>query len=275
VNLPWLAIYVTLGLGIYAQLRNLEVGVPWAAFVTYLALSLPILDTHVALAGYADLPVAAVMTLGVLALMRWERSRGSIDLVHLGLALALLPTLKVPGVVWAATLMLGLLIAAFGRTWGRIAIVSVAIAGASVAMVAILFRGKLVSVTGQAQADIAEPLLANLFLFDNWHLLWYVLPAAIALGWREAIRMRGTSATLVSGFLFLWVTFALTRAGNWVADYATVNRAFLHIAPAALVFAAYVFWQWARRAAGTDVHAAYATDRAPTRPAEEAGEPAG
>jgi hypothetical protein len=275
VNLPWLAIYVALGLGIYAQLRDLQVGAPWAAFVTYLALSLPILDTHVALAGYADLPVAAVMTLGVLSLMRWERGRGSIDLVHLGLALALLPTLKVPGVVWSAALLLGLLIAAFGRTWGRIAIVAVGIAGASVAIVAILFRGKLVSVAGQAQGDIAEPLLANLFLFDNWHLLWYLLPAAIALGWRDAIRMRGTSATLVAGFLFLWVTFALTRAGNWVADYATVNRAFLHIAPAALVFAAYVFWQWALRAAGTDVRAAHATDRVPTRAAEGAGEPAG
>jgi hypothetical protein len=247
VNLPWLAIYVALGVGIYAQLRRLDVAAPLALIVTYMGLSLPLLDTHVALAGYADLPVAATLALGMLALMRWERDRSRVDLVFVAIAIALLPTLKVPGVVWAATLLLGLLIAAFGRSWRRIVLVTLAIAAASAIVVALLFRGKFVSVSGQSQAEIAEPMVANLFLFDNWHLLWYVVPVAIALGWRDALRMRGTSVAFVAGFAFLWATFALTRAGNWVADYTTVNRAILHIAPAALVFAGYLFARWGKR----------------------------
>ena len=247
VNLPWLAIYVALGVGIYAQLRRLDVAAPLALIVTYMGLSLPLLDTHVALAGYADLPVAATLALGMLALMRWERDRSRVDLVFVAIAIALLPTLKVPGVVWAATLLLGLLIAAFGRSWRRIVLVTLAIAAASAIVVALLFRGKFVSVSGQSQAEIAEPMVANLFLFDNWHLLWYVVPVAIALGWRDALRLRGTSVALVAGFAFLWATFALTRAGNWVADYTTVNRAILHIAPAALVFAGYLFARWGKR----------------------------
>jgi hypothetical protein len=247
VNLPWLTIYVALGLGIYAQLRRLDVAAPLALIVTYMGLSLPLLDTHVALAGYADLPVAATVALGMLALMRWERDRARVDLVYVAIAIALLPTLKVPGVVWAATLLLGLLIAAFGRSWRRILLVTLGIAAACAVVVALLFRGKFVSVSGQSQAEIAEPMVANLFLFDNWHLLWYVVPVAIALGWRDALRMRGTSVAFVAGFAFLWATFALTRAGNWVADYTTVNRAVLHIAPAALVFAGYLFARQGKR----------------------------
>jgi hypothetical protein len=243
--LPWLAIFVALGAGIYSQLRGLGVGTPWALFVAYLALSMPLLDTHVALAGYADLPVGAVFTPGVLALMRWEQERDAMQLVCLGLSLALLPTLKVPGLVWAATLLLGLLIAVFGRTPGKMAMISLAVAGATALAAAALFRAKLVSVAAQGGADIAQPLATNLFLYDNWHLLWYALPAAVVLGWRHALQLRGTSATLLAGMMFLWLTFALTRAGNWVADYTTVNRALLHIAPAALVFAAFIFWKWA------------------------------
>ncbi|HWG36053.1 MAG TPA: hypothetical protein VN650_17960 [Gemmatimonadaceae bacterium] len=248
INLPWLTLCVALAAGIYAQARALRVAASWAMFITYAALSLPMLDTHVALAGYADLYVGAVFALAVMSLLRWERSREGIQLVYLVISIALLPTLKVPGVVWAATLLLGLLVAAFGRTRGRVAAITLSIAAATAVSVVALFRGKLVSVTGQAQGEVVQPLFDNLFLFDNWHLLWYVLPIALAIGWRDAIhRSRGTSATLVAGFVFLWATFALTRAGNWVADYSTVNRALLHIAPAALVFGAVLVWEWAIR----------------------------
>jgi hypothetical protein len=248
VNLPWLAICVALAAGIHGQMRSMGASRPWSLFVTYAALSLPLLDTHVALAGYADLFVAAVFTLGLLALVHWERERDSMQLVQFGIAVVLLPTLKVPGIVWSATLLLGLLVAIFGGTGGRVALIVSATSAITAGVVFLLFRSKIASVTGDAKAEVAQPLAANLFLFDNWHLLWYLVPIAVAVGWRDALhRMRGTSAALVAGFAFLWATFALTRAGNWVADYTTVNRALLHIAPAALVFSALLVREWALR----------------------------
>jgi hypothetical protein len=43
---------------------------------------------------------------------------------------------------------------------------------------------------------------------------------------------------LACGFAFLAWTFFFTQAGDWVVDYTTVNRALLHIAPAAIAYAA-------------------------------------
>ena len=42
---------------------------------TWLTLSLPILDVHVALAGYADLAMAAYLTLATLAALALSRRR--------------------------------------------------------------------------------------------------------------------------------------------------------------------------------------------------------
>lgn len=253
VNLPWLAFFVALGCGVYGQLRTLGASRSWSVVVGYLVLSLPLLDTHVALAGYADLPVSATYALGVLSLVAWERSGNPMQLVYLALLVVVLPTLKVPGTIWAATLVFGFLVARFGVTRLRTLSIGVAVLAATSIVVAILFRHKLTgSLHGAGNADVVQPLLDNLFLFDNWHLLWYLLPTAVALGWRSAIgSMRGTSAALAAGIAFLAVVFTLTRAGAWVGDYTTVNRAILHLAPAALAFGAIAFRDWAiRREAG-------------------------
>ena len=37
-----------------------------------------------------------------------------------------------------------------------------------------------------------------------------------------------------------------TNVANWVNDYTTVNRAILHIAPAAAAFGALLLWHWAQ-----------------------------
>lgn len=248
VNLPWLAFYIALGCGVYGQLRTLRMGQSWSIIVCYLVLSLPLLDTHVALAGYADLPVSVVYALGVLALVAWERTGHPIQLAYLVPIVIVLPTLKVPGTIWAATLAFGFLVARFGTTRLRTLSISATVLAATSVLVAIVFRHKLASVAGGGNSDIAQPMLENLFLFDNWHLLWYLLPISAWLGWRNAIGlMRGTSATLAAGTAFLIAVFTLTRAGAWVSDYTTVNRAILHLAPAMLVFGAIVFRDWAIR----------------------------
>lgn len=105
INLPWLAAWVALGIGLHAQLRRLGVPAAWSAVATYLALSLPLLDVHVALAGYADLHLAAAYALGLLALAEWEASRSRASLWLLAAAAALLPLLKVPGIAWLGTLL--------------------------------------------------------------------------------------------------------------------------------------------------------------------------
>ncbi len=71
VNLPWLFCWIALGLAFYGQARILGVSVLSALAFTYLLLSMPLLNAHVALAGYADLWLAVVYGLAGMAFFQW------------------------------------------------------------------------------------------------------------------------------------------------------------------------------------------------------------
>ena len=74
---------------------------PWIALaLVYALVSLPLIDAHVALAGYADLWVALTLGLATLAWTRWLIRREPSQLaLALGLALCL-PAIKLEGTVW-------------------------------------------------------------------------------------------------------------------------------------------------------------------------------
>jgi hypothetical protein len=253
VNAPWIAGFVALGLGVFGQLRRLGVGTAWATIAAWLVLSLPLLDTHVALPGYADFHLAAVYALAALALAQWETSPSRGALVLFVVAAALLPLLKVPGIAWLGTLALGLAIARFGTTPARIAGIGVAVLAVTVAGGMYVGSAKVAADAAATQYRIVESLTRHLFAFGNFHLLWYLLPLVLAAGWREVVALKATTIALLAGFGFLLWTFLFTQAGDWVVDYTTVNRALLHIAPALTAYAALLAWRWARsRAAAAD-----------------------
>ena len=75
MNWPWWQIGVALTLAVYGGLRSLGVAALAALVGAFLVASLPLANAHVALAGYADLPLAAWYTAAALAFLRWNRSR--------------------------------------------------------------------------------------------------------------------------------------------------------------------------------------------------------
>ena len=107
MNLPWWFASVAFAIAIYGALRRIEFS-PLAALVgTWIVVSLPLADVHVALAGYADLPMAAYFTLAALATLAWIRTRSLGDAI-LALLLAIAcPFIKTPGIVWVCTLRTG------------------------------------------------------------------------------------------------------------------------------------------------------------------------
>ena len=115
MNWPWLFLLIALTCAVYGALRGEGIA-PLAALVgAYLVASLPLLDTHAALAGYADLPMATIYTLAALAFYRWAMRRHRLDAaLALGLALCC-PLIKIPGLVWALTLLPGVVVALMPR----------------------------------------------------------------------------------------------------------------------------------------------------------------
>jgi hypothetical protein len=238
MNWPWWQIAVALSLAMYGGLRALGAS-PLAAIVgAFLVASLPLANVHVALAGYADLPLAAYYTTAVLAFLRWNRIRDWPDAVLVIWLLVAATQVKNPGIAWAATLLPALAVALSPRHGKRVAAILFGVAIVGLLVLArvdfTLFNYRL-----HLEFDPAWSALgASFFLLGNWHLLWYGAIAAALLAWRQLLSPSLAPLTVIvaAGVLFLFVVFGFTNARAWVADQTSINRATLHLAPVIVLF---------------------------------------
>ncbi|HKE40972.1 MAG TPA: hypothetical protein VKG21_14115 [Casimicrobiaceae bacterium] len=243
MNWPWLAMLVSLTVAVYGVLRGEGVAPLIALLGAYFIASLPLLDVHVALAGYADLPMAAVYTLAALATYRWCLRRDAADgVVALFLALAC-PLIKNPGWIWALTLVPGVVIALMPRRGVRVVVIGFGLT----ALIALLLARTEPVVQGyhlhlEFAAGWAQ-LIKAYFLMGNWNLLFYGVIVVFALGARRLLErpLVALAAIATAGLGFLFFVFAFTQAGYWLADLTTANRATLHLAPL-LVTLAVLTW---------------------------------
>lgn len=250
MNVPWWLASVALAIAVYGVLRLAGASALVASIAAWLVSSLPLANVHVVLAGYADLPMAAYYALAALAMWRWSQERSLRD-AALALLLALAcTTIKIPGIVWALTLVPGIVIAVFPKQGPRMALIGL---GGILLLLAVLAQTNPTILGYQLHLDFApawRALIGSFFVFGNWHLLWYALIVILIVGWRE-LRSRELitlSATIAAGMLFLFIVFCFTNAREWVTDQTTINRALLHMAPLALVFGVLVTRAWFARA---------------------------
>jgi hypothetical protein len=248
INTPWLAILAALGVAFYGQLRRIGTGLVPAMLFSYLLLSIPFIDLHVAVAGYADLFIAAAYGMAAMALWQWIRTRDRADAILALLCALACVAIKKEGVVWALTLLPPVLVA-INR---RIGLAAVGLLGA--AMLLYLFFGPgEVRVLGYALrtqfSNVSLPVFEHFFEMDNWHLLWYLALVVIVLRRRVLFiaAMAPMTVTMLGAFAFVFVVFFYSSAAFGVADETLVNRLPLHLAPA---LAFYLVRLW--RQAATD-----------------------
>jgi len=249
MNVFWWQCAVALALVVYAALRRLGYGRLGALTGTWLVSSLPLANVHVALAGYADLPMAAYYTVAAVAALRWIERRG-IDDALLALAfVAACPLIKTPGIIWAMTIVAAVVVGAWPRGGLRL----VGLSAAALAVLLSITSRYSPTVLGYTVHLTFAPAWAALrdsfFMLGNWHLLWYAVLAVAILGRREAAErpLQPFTTLIVAGFSFLLLVFGVTNARDWVADQTTVNRAALHLAPLAALWALAVFRRYATR----------------------------
>ena len=243
MNWPWLAILAALVAAVYGALRGEGAAPLLALFGAYLLASLPLVDVHVALAGYADLPMGAVYTLAAIAFYRWAMRRDMRDAVIALLLAGACPLIKTPGWIWAATLIPGVVIVLLPRRGARI--VGVGFALAALALLT-LARTEPTLLGYRLHLNFAPAwaqLVKSYYLMGNWNLLWYAVIALVAFGWRHLMKppLLPLAAVTAAGLGFLFFVFAFTDAAAWLADLTTANRATLHIVPL-LVFLGVLTW---------------------------------
>jgi hypothetical protein len=252
MNWPWLLMAIALSLSVYGALRDAGIQRLGALVGAYFVVSLPLLDTHVALAGCADLMLSGVYALAALALQRWALRRDQFD-ATLALLLALAcPLIKPSGALWALTLLPGVAVVLLPRR-------GLKIVGASFGVAALLVLALAQSDTTLAGYRLHldyqpqwRSQVAAYLLLGNWHLLWYAALAAALLGARTLLKPPLVPLTMVVawGLALLLVAPAFSGASAALADFTTFNRATLHLAPLLICLMLLVWRELTARAAG-------------------------
>lgn len=246
VNLPFWISGVAFVVAFYGALRRFAFEPMIALAGAALLATLPILNVHVALAGYADLPMAAYLTLGTVAALLAITQRSWPDALLALLLLAAGVLVKNPGKAWLVVLVPGLLVAAWPRRGLMLA--SIAFAAATLAMLLVAQRG--INVLGyQISAKYAMPwnaLFDAYFSFANWNLLFYALVAAAIAARRQLFSpaVAPLTSIVIGGLMFLYFGFAFTNAAAWVEDQSTVNRATLHLVPLMILWMLVALRAW-------------------------------
>jgi hypothetical protein len=251
INLPWWLTGVAFGLAVYGYLVR-EGFEPLIALIgAWLVLSLPILEIHIALAGYADLAMSAYFTIAALWSLQAARTRQWGDVATALLFLAACVLIKNPGVIWVATLVPGIVIVMLPRYGIRIA---AALFIAATLALLVLARTEPIIFLYHLHLDFDMPwrsLFDAYFSFGNWNVLWYGTIGVGVLARRHllSIEVAPYTAIVAAGLMFLFFGFAFTTARVWVEDQSTVNRATLHLAPLVIVWMLLSFRAWAGHAA--------------------------
>lgn len=254
VHLLWPGAWLALGLGLFGAQRRAGVEPGPALLVTAFVLTLPLVVAHAALAGYADLWVAAMLLVAVAQAERWQRLKRWQDGLLALLAAAMLPALKQEGAIWLACLAVAVVLSLLPRRGRWIALtaalgvfaISLPFGGLSLPLpglgwVKLGWGVAVVPGVGTLQLywrPVAGPVLDSLFLRDNWNLLWYLAPLLLWFS-RAALRQPSLGALgwfFAFGFVFQFVLFFFTDASQWAQNLTSLNRIALQIVPA------FVFW---------------------------------
>ena len=250
VGVAWCGALGAFALAAYGYWRAIGLGAWMALALVYGVVSLPLIDAHVALAGYADLWMAVTLGLATLAYARWLilRERGQ---WVLAVAMALLlPSIKLEGMVWLlafGAVVVVELVRSRKLSRAALGVVGVLVAVALMAGLASLsFGWKQVEIPSGgtfalAWHGVGSALLASLFTLPNWHLFWYLVPVLLVAR-RRRFRFDGAARLiglmLLIDFAFLFGLFFLTTASLWAQDFTSANRLILQLVPSVFVLAA-------------------------------------
>ena len=130
MNLPWWLLAIAFAFAVYGALRRAGLGATGALIGAWMVSSLPLANVHVALAGYADLPMATYFALAAITTWQWSAERTKANLAVAAFFALACPLIKTPGIAWALALAPGVLQAAFPQRGPKIIAAAFAIASA-------------------------------------------------------------------------------------------------------------------------------------------------
>jgi hypothetical protein len=255
INIPWLVCFAAMGAVFYGQLRLADVGITLSAVSTYLLISLPLINTHVALAGYADLFLGAAYCCAILSLHNWIKYQEKWLAILALLFGVLCPLIKTEGLIWALSLVPAAAVAYMSRRDAAKIFLLFFLWG----ILFLLVIPADLKIAGYATQDLAPTfhsealrgIILTVWVHDNWHLAGYFALLLIPLGVIMPGAMTGkflalttALASSVGAFVYL---FLFTGFGEGAADFAAVGRLSIHLAPTAIFLCVLIYNELLRR----------------------------
>lgn len=267
MNLPWVLCLIALAAAFYGQSREAGASSTAAIAFTYFLVSMPLLNTHVALAGYADFFLGACYCAAIMAFHNWSVSGNPWQgIMALFFALAC-PLIKNEGLFWLMSFAPALVVVLLP---GRRAAITLALALAGLLVALALFPEEAV-VAGhtlkelnlQYHPDALQAIAKNLMVHDNWHLLGYMLLFLLPL-WlisaRSSVRAHlGIAAALSTAAGLYLMLFLYTKYAYGAEHHTAVGRISLHLVPALTYFAMLLWKEISSPTQGDDPPAPAAT----------------
>jgi hypothetical protein len=253
VNTPVLLCGTALGLGLFGQCRETGLGPVPSLAAAYFLLSLPLLGTHLSLAGYADIWMAGFAGLGFVSLLRGSIQHSAFAVVLGLLMIAIGVAVKNEGMVWLYTALAFMVL--WVVTWRTvITIITLALILACLGWLTgttsldlpglgrLGFEDEriyipLVGSYALQYYPVWSSYLAAFLRHDSWNLLWYLV---IAITLASPFIKPASTRKAVLLFIGLFAAsqlaiFAITEQGLWAVIFTAINRLPLHVAPT-LVF---------------------------------------
>lgn len=244
MNLAWPLLAIALPLLFYGFARQLAVRPVVAMGFTYLLLSLPLLDTHLALAGYADIILGSVYLAALLTIHLWLQ-RG--ERKHLLLAVILLfacAQVKNEGLVWAATGVVALVSPLLRGWW----LAAAAVFAFCAALAIVLFLPRDFVIAGHSLDSVRfgfhwvylRGLRVHWLATGSWHLFALLLLAIPAMAWvarRDLAPLGGLLWALGTALLLYLFLFSFTSYGNSALNMTGPGRIALHLVPSLMLLA--------------------------------------
>jgi len=240
VALPWWLFFVALVLVVYGEVRRRGAPPLHALVGAWLVATLPLAGVQAALAGYADLPLAAAFAVGTLAGVRAVRTLSPMDVVAAAAALVSLALYKASGFAWVVVALPGLAAAALGRPWHRRLAVIVLVVAIAIAGIAARFPKFAIGSVSFAYAPVWDSFVTDSVLLANWHLVALGVAGTLALRHRRVVDADMAPLTLILAAGAVWIAtlVAFPSLRLWGADFLGLNRATLVWVPFAIAWMA-------------------------------------
>jgi len=245
MNLPWLLCLIGLGAAFFGQARASGAGMVVATVFCYFLLSMPLVNTHVALAGYADLFLGACYCAALMAFHNWSVQRQNWQAGMAVFFALCCPLIKNEGFYWLLTFIPALVVVLVPGRKALLLLCCLLLAAVGV----LAFFPPDLAVAGHSlnrlNLHYRPGALAGIgsvfWVHGNWHLFAYLFIAALPLGLisagGKARHCQGILAALSSALALFLILFLFTGYAKGAVYFTAVGRISLQLVPG-LVFLA-------------------------------------